>query len=305
MKKYLTYIAGITFSSIFGFSFLFTKEALEILKPFHLLGFRFGAAALALTLLLLLKIIKLDYSNKKLALLFLLALIQPGLYFIFETLGINLTTSSEAGMMIAIIPIVVTIMASIFLGEKPGLKQLIFVIISVTGVFFIILMRGNSDLGKNFLGIIYLLGAVVMAGIYNILSRKLSLKFKPVEITFIMMWSGAVFFNLIAVLKYNNSLYSYFQPLANIEVVTAVMYLGILSSVLAFFLMNYTLSKIEAARSAVFANLTTIISILAGVLIRGENFYWYQIVGGLLIIIGVWGTNYYGKAEKKVEEIPA
>lgn len=26
----------------------------------------------------------------------------------------------------------------------------------------------------------------------------------------------------------------------------------------------------------------------AGVVIRGENFYWYQLVGGILIIIGIW-----------------
>jgi len=68
-------------------------------------------------------------------------------------------------------------------------------------------------------------------------------------------------------------------------------------------MMNFILSKIEAAQSAVFANLTTIVSILAGVFIRGENFYWFQIVGGILIVIGVWGTNYYGKLKNKVEEL--
>ncbi|MFP4660932.1 MAG: DMT family transporter [Halanaerobiales bacterium] len=304
-NKYLPYIAGLTFSSIFGFSFMFTKEGLQLMKPFHLLGFRFGIAALALSILLILKVIKVDFKNKKMGLLALLAIVQPGLYFVFETLGIEMTTSSEAGMMIALIPVFVTILAAVFLKEKPSLIQLPFIILSVAGVIFIVLMRDSSGQTGKLLGIIYLLGAVIMAGIYNILSRKLSLSFKPLEITFIMMWSGAVFFNIMGFIKHSGGVLSYFSPITDIHVLGSVIYLGLLSSVVAFFMMNFTLSRIEAAQSAVFANLTTIVSILAGVFIRGESFYWYQIVGGILIVIGVWGTNYYGKLKHKVEELPA
>jgi drug/metabolite transporter (DMT)-like permease len=137
-----------------------------------------------------------------------------------------------------------------------------------------------------------------MGSIYNLLSRKLSLNFKPVEITFVMMWSGAIIFNILALMDYESGIKSYFTPLINSQVLISIIYLGIFSSVLAFFLMNFTLSKITAAQSAVFANLTTIVAILAGVFIRGEDFFWYQIVGGILIIIGVWGTNYFGKRKK-------
>jgi len=303
MKKYLPYIAGLTFSSIFGFSFMFTKEALELLEPFHLLAFRFSVAAISLSFLVVLNIIKINFKGKKMGLLILLAVVQPGLYFIFETLGIAMTTSSEAGMMIALIPVFVTILAAIFLKEKPALIQIPFIILSVAGVLFIVLMRDNSGQSGKLIGIIYLLGAVLMAGIYNILSRKLSLSFKPVEITYLMMWSGAVFFNILAIVKHRGGLYSYFTPLFNTQILISILYLGILSSVVAFLMMNYTLSQIEAAQAAVFANLTTIVSILAGVFIRGENFYWFQIVGGILIVAGVWGTNYYGKLKNKVKEL--
>ncbi len=305
MKKYLPYIAGITFSSIFGFSFMFTKEALEVIQPFHLLAFRFSLAALILSFLVLFNILKVNFRGKKMKSLILLAVVQPGLYFIFETKGIELTTSSEAGMMIALVPVFVTILAAIFLKEKPNFLQLPFIILSVAGVFFIILMRNNTELTGRLLGNIYLLGAVLMAGIYTILSRKLSLNFKPVEITFIMMWSGALFFNIMALINHGSKISSYLKPLTDPGVLISIIYLGLFSSVLAFFLMNYTLSKVEAAQSAVFANLTTIVSILAGVFIRGENFYWYQIIGGILIIIGVWGTNYFAQSKNKAKKIPA
>lgn len=299
MNKYLPYIAAFTSSSIFGFSFLFTKEGLELINPFHLLAFRFGLAALILTILSGFKFIKINYSKKKMNLLLLLAIIQPGLYFVFETLGINLTTSSEAGLMIALIPVAVTMLAIFFLHERPTLFQACSILLSVTGVFFIIFMKGLAEVNNNSVGLLLLSGAVLMAAFYNILSRKLSLDFNPIEITYVMMWIGAIFFNIISIYQFRGNISLYLLPLKNAKVLGSVLYLGILSSIVAFFLVNYALSKIEAAQSAIFANLSTVISILAGVLIRHEPFYWYQIIGSIMIITGVWGTSYFGSLKKK------
>lgn len=303
-KKYLPLLAGLTFSSIFGFTFMFTKEGLEVISTFHLLGFRFGLAAIMMTILYFLNIIEVDFSGKDLKGLFILASAQPGLYFIFETLGVNMTASSEAGLMISLIPVVVTILAAFFLNEKPGKKQLIFILLSVAGVIFIVLMKGSTEVANNFLGMLILGGAVLMGGIYNILSRKLSLDFSPIEITFVMIWYGTILFNIIAIFCYQGSFSGYFSPLLQLEVLIPVVYLGVLASVIAFFMMNYTLSRIQASQAAVFANFTTVVSIIAGVVFRGEPFYWFQFVGAALIIIGVWGTNYYGEIEQPAEELP-
>ncbi|SJZ62706.1 DMT family transporter [Selenihalanaerobacter shriftii] len=297
----LPILAGLFVATIFGFSFLFTKEGLEVLAPFHLLGFRFAIAAIILTVLKILGIIKVNFRGKKLGVLLLLTTFQPVAYFIFETLGVQITSSSEAGMMIALIPIFVTILAAVFLKEIPSKQQVIFITISVVGVLFIIVMKGNLDVKGQLKGLFILLGAVISGGIFNILSRKLSLKFKPVEITYIMMVIGAVVFNGISIIQHIGAgmLKQYFQPLENLNALIAIIYLGVLSSVLAFFLLNFMLSKIEASRSAVFTNLTTVISIIAGVVFRDEPFYWFHIIGGGLILLGVWGTNYYGNYEPK------
>ncbi|MTI47026.1 DMT family transporter [Sporosalibacterium faouarense] len=299
-EKIMPYIAGVIYSTIFGFSFMFTKKTLDFLTPFHLLGFRFAFAAIMLTILQLIGVIKINFKGKKLHLLMLLAFFQPVTYFICETIGINMTSSSEAGMMIALIPVFVTILATVFLKETPTLRQLIFILVSVAGVVFINLMKGSTDVSGNINGIFVLLGAIVSAGFFNILSRKSSFQFKPVEITFVMMWIGTIVFNSIAIIQHigNNNLRNYLQPLTNTSVITAILYLGILSSVIAFFMVNYMLSKIEASKSAVFANLTTIVSIFAGVVILKEDFYWFHFVGGGMILLGVWGTNYYGRMRK-------
>lgn len=299
-EKYLPYLSSTSAALIFGFSFLFTKEALYEIAAFHLLGLRFGSAVILLLILKAFNVIKVDYKEKNVKQLIPIALVQPAAYFSFETFGVKYTNSSEAGVMIAIIPVIVTILAVIFLKEIPSRMQVIFIGISVSGAIFIIIMKSN-EAGSRMIGLMVLLLAVLCASTSNILSRKLSVVFNPLEITFVMMCSGAVFFNGIAILQHlisGNVLY-YFEPLSNIKVVSAVLYLGILSSVLAFFLSHFTLSKIEASRSAVFANLSGVISILAGVLIRHEAFYWYQVVGAIMILTGVWGTNYFGS--KKLE----
>ncbi|QEK12775.1 DMT family transporter [Crassaminicella thermophila] len=303
-KKILPILAGVTTSIIFGFSFLFTKEALDYINPFDLLSLRFGTAALVLISLRSMGIIKTDYKGKNIKALFVLALFQPVLYFIFEIMGVSRTTTSEAGIMMALIPIVVTCLASVFLKEIPSKPQVASVFISLFGVCFVVLMKDMSTSG-SILGIFFLIGAVFCAAILNILSRKLSISFKPAEITLFMMCIGALFFNGISILNHGikGDMLNYIIKLKEIKVVIAVLYLGVLSSVVAFFLTNYNLSKLEASRAAVFANLTTVISVFAGVFIRKESFTIYQFLGTCMILLGVWGTNYYG--EKKEIRIKA
>jgi len=50
---------------------------------------------------------------------------------------------------------------------------------------------------------------------------------------------------------------------------------------------------------SVFSNFATLITILAGVLFLQEDFHLNHLIGGIMIIIGVIGTNYFGR--KNVE----
>lgn len=294
-EELLPILAGLLVAIIFGFSFTFTKGALEILDPFHLLGLRFLFASILLWTLRLLRVIKINFSGRRMKPLFFLALFQPVLYFICEVTGVDMTSASESGMMISLIPVVAAILGVIFLREKPSKKQWVFILLSVAGVIFITIMR-ESEVEGNFIGMLVLLGAVFSAGAFNILSRKSSIYFNAIEITFFMMMVGLVVFNGIAITDHllRGEIQTYLKPLLNPTALFAVAYLGILSSVVAFFMLNFMLSKIEATKSAVFGNLVTVVSIIAGILVLGEPFYWFHVVGAILILLGVWGTNYYG-----------
>lgn len=296
-SKILPVTAGIIDSFFFGFSFMFTRGALDTVSPLRLLGFRFALAALVLTLMRTAGLIRIDLQGKRLGQLFMVALFQPVLYFLCETYGVKLTSASEAGMMMGLIPVVVVALEIPFFKMVPAPRQLFSVLLSVAGVFFIVIMKGNVELGYSPAGTMLLLGAVMAAGMYNILSKKCSLDFKPVEITYIMMWAGALLFNGLALAEHLRARApgNYFAPLLDTGVLVAVVYLGVLSSVAAFFLLNFMLSRLSASLSATFANLTTVVAIVAGVVFRNEEFLWFQVVGAAMIVLGVFGATLYAR----------
>ena len=95
-KNYLPYFAGVCISLIFGLSFIFIKNAFDIMEPVQILAYRFAVAALVLTGLRALGIIKINLKGKNIRGLLLLTLFQPVSYFIFETLGLRFASSSES-----------------------------------------------------------------------------------------------------------------------------------------------------------------------------------------------------------------
>lgn len=296
-------LSGIGAAAIFGLSFLFSKMALNTAGIFELLSFRFLTAFSIMSLLVALKVIKVDYKGKDIKGLLLLGLMEPVIYFIFETYGIKYSSSSIAGLMIALIPIGVVTLSSYFLKEKPSALQLMFIVISVLGVMLIGVMGSSDSSGGNLLGILFLLGAVMSAASFTIISRKLSSDFTPMELTYSMMALGAVSFNAVSLVNHivNHNLANYLAPLKEHNFLISIGYLGILSSIVAYFLINFTLSKLEASKSAVVSNLATIVSIIGGVVILKEPFYYYHLIGSIFIILGVWGTNNY--EIKKVSEV--
>lgn len=301
-KDILAYIASFIYASIFGLSFLFSKKALDITTPFKLISFRFLLAFLVLSILILFKVIKVNYKGKNLKDLFILSMAQPVIYFIFETYGIKYSSSSYAGLMMALIPILVTIMGIFLLKEIPSKIQWFFILLSVSGVVFIVLMDSSPGSQNTLLGTVFLLIAVFVGSLYNILSRKSSVHFSSIEITYFMMGAGAIVFNIISFIidLVNEDLDNFFLPLLNIDFLISILYLGILSSITAFFLINFALSALPASKAVIFGNLATVISIIAGVIILKEAFYYYHVIGSIIIISGIVGTNYFNARKVKM-----
>jgi drug/metabolite transporter (DMT)-like permease len=300
-KVSLVHLAAIGFASIFGFSFMFSKIALDYVSPMGLIAYRYLVAFIVFELLRQLKVIRVQLDLSMIKPILLVSLFQPILYFIFEINGINRIKSSEAGMMIALIPIMVSLFSIIILKEKPKKIQWPFILMSVFGILYIQLSNNRLNLSVDVLGYILMGLAIVSAALYNIFSRIASLKVSAISLTYAMMLVGALTFNgiYLVILLLGGNMAAYFNNLMVTEVIGPILYLGIMASILAFFFMNYALSKLEAHVTSIYSNLATFISIVAGVLFLDEVLYYYHYIGSALIILGVYGTVYFSKGVKR------
>ncbi|SQB35117.1 DMT family transporter [Clostridium cochlearium] len=296
MKKNnkLVYIAAISYALITGLSFLFTKIALSISNPFDILAHRFTSSFIVVLILILFKLVKINYNMERIKKIIPLALLYPLMFFAFQTFGLQYASSSEAGILLASSPVFTLILARFFLNEKTNLLQKISIIISVLGVIYITLMKSSSFEFNNIKGIILLILSALSFSGYSVMAKILTKDFTSTELSFVMIIISFICFNTIAISKHliNGTLHTFITPIFNFKFVIAIIYLGVLSSLVTSLLTNYILSKIEASKMSVFSNLGTVISIVAGVIFLKEEIFYYHIIGSILIVGGVIGTNF-------------
>ncbi len=295
------HLAGVAFAVVFGFSFMFSKIALAYVTPVGLIAYRFLIAFLVFELLRITKVVKIRFKKANLIPLLLVAVFQPVLYFIFETYGLLKTSSGEAGMMIALIPIFVSIFSTLFLKEKPRKIQLFFILLSVAGILFIQFSKSQVEFAGQWVGFLLLFFAVISAALFNITSRSASKTLKPHEVTYFMMFAGALVFNVIYIIEllFEHRISDYYLNLQHLEIIWPILYLGIIASIGGFFLVNYALSKLPAHVSSIYSNLSTIVAIIAGATILSEQLFYYHYIGGAMIIIGVYGTVRSNRVSKR------
>ena len=298
------YAAALGYASIIGFSFLFVKISLTVTNAVDILAYRFTAAFLfAIIINLFTK--KLQKINlKDFRKILPLAIFYPTLFFLFQVTGLVYITTSEAGILQATIPIFTLILASFILKEDAGPLRKVSIILSVVGVMYIFIMNGVNVESYNWTGIILILLSTLSLAFYNVFARNLTRQYALFTLTFFMTFVGFIFFNSLAIVYHmiNNSLGSFFLPLHSIKFVGSIIYLGVLSSFLTSFLSNYALNKIEASRMSVFNNISILITIFAGIIFLNESIYYYHIIGAIIIIAGVFGTNYTGRNTKVLKK---
>ncbi len=295
------HLAGVAFASIFGLTFMFSKTALAYISPIGLIAYRFLLAFLVFEILRRVGVFKIRMRKDLMLPLILVGVFQPFLYFLFETYGLARTTSAEAGMMIALIPIFVSVFSSIILKERPTWLQMMFILLSVSGVIYIQLSQAIGTLEPEFLGYGLLFGAVLAAAAFNIASRSASRKANTYEITYFMMLFGAVSFNALYLIRLamGDGVEQYLGNLANITLLLPIIYLGVVGSIGGFALLNYALGVLEAHVISIYANLATIVALIAGAVFLQETLSVHHYIGAVMIIVGVYGTIRNNRAHKQ------
>ncbi|EQB3099488.1 DMT family transporter [Clostridium botulinum] len=295
--KKKAYVSAILYSIIIGFSFLFSKISLTFADPLDALAHRFTVSFIFAFVSVLLGWIKLDITKKDILSILPLSLFYPIMFFGFQIFGLVYIASSEAGIIQATIPIFTMIFSIIFLKERPSILQKLSILLSVAGVVYIFFMKGVNLKSNIFIGIVLILLSALSSSGNNVLARKMSGQYKPISLTYTVICIGFVFFNIVSIINHslNGTLNLYFKPFTSPLFIVSIFYLGILSSLVTSFLLNYSLSKIEASKMSVFNNLSTLITMMAGVVFLGEKLQYFHIIGSFMIILGIVGTNFGDK----------
>lgn len=285
-------LAALGCEALYGLSYIFTKQATNAASPITLLGWRFLVAFVVMSALILLHVVKVDFKGKKLRPLLLVAIFDPVLYFIGETFGISHTTASESGVFLACIPVAALIASALILRKYPTRQQVLGIAGTLIGVLVTVLAAGASA-SLSLVGYLFLVLAVVTYALYSVYVEKAS-AYTGIEITYIMLAAGALVFVLMALgeaLSHGTLPALISLPTQNLSFTVAVLYQGIGSSVLALFLSNFAIAKIGVNKTASFIGVSTVVSIIAGVLWLGEAFSGPQLLGALIITIGVYTAN--------------
>ena len=287
-----TYLALTTAVICWGLSFVATKIALLSFTPFCLIFFRFFTAALFFVFLLR-KTGLPEMTRKNVKSLILLAIMQPGLYFTFETIGLQYTSATKTSLIIATIPVVVLLLSSIFLKERIRRINTIGITLSLAGVALLVFGgHGQTNLQGMLIGDLMILGAVFSASIYMIMTRRLGQSISPVQITGIQIILGAVLFFPtflwdLPKLHWNE---------IRMDSIIAVIGLTLFATIGAFLCYNYALTKIPAARAAVCINGIPLVTVFGAWILLGETLSLLQFAGGGIVLISVFLANHTPKS---------
>lgn len=297
-------------SVIYGLSIFFTGNLIEQVDVLDVLALRFLMSFVALWLLKITRVLRITVGVKDIVRrtehtpyikpLLLAGLFEPVLYMVLETVGVSMTTDITAGVILSLSPIFSCINESLFLKEKSSFLQKVFLGIGIVGVMYIALNTDTSDGQNTVVGILCMFLAVISGTLFCVFSRKSSRHFSTFDITYITCMMGAAIFNVINVVRHivDGDILQYFAPLADVQNLIGFVYLSILSTIAATAMGNFALSRAKVSSLAAFGGVSTLVTIAAGVLLRNETLYAYQIIGIILIVIRMVGVSYIDMRKK-------
>jgi drug/metabolite transporter (DMT)-like permease len=267
--------------ALWGSSFIALKFAFAELPPMWVI---FGRMALGSLVFLLAWRWRgcFDYRPGDWRYLLALAACEPCLYFIFEALALQHTSATQAGMITALLPLLVALGAFVFLRERVALSTWAGFLLAVVGAVWLSLAsEADAHAPAPLLGNFYEFLAMLCATSYTLLLKFLSERYSPFILTAMQAFIGSLFFLPLALVT--EPLPSQFGVLG----VGSVIYLGVVVTVGAYGLYNFGVSHLPASQASGFTNLLPVFTLIFAALLLGESLTPAQYAAAALVFVGV------------------
>ena len=273
-----------------GGTFIAGRLLADSVSPADAAFMRFVLAAIALGVLTRLIDGRLHLPPKnQLVRLLLLGFTGVFSYNICFFSGLHHIEAGRASLIIALNPMVITIGAVLLFGERLTLLQYFGLLISLLGAVLVI---SNGDLSLLFSGGFgwgeaAIMGCVISWSAYSLIGRSVLKSMTPLSAVFYSAVFGSLMLlpaTMIDGVPPDPSSYSSQDWLS-------LLFLGILGTAAGFSLYYRAITKIGAPRSGVFINLVPLFSIVLAWLFLGETVNISVLIGGTILMSGVYLTN--------------
>lgn len=285
-------VSAVVVAVIWGLSFVAARVVLSTITPILLATVRFIIASLVFGPVVVEEVRRGRFLKPKdLTELLLLGFLSISIYFWLQYTGVKYAGAGVSALLVVgLIPIITGIASALVLGEKYGVQRVLGTGLGLSGVALIVvpgLLLDRID-WWFYLGVLCLLLNAVCWAIYSTLSRRLMSRVgRPLAVTSYVTVLGTLLLIPLS-LTSDWSLIRYLQP----EQWLSVLYLSLVCSCLGYFLWNFSLSKMDAVRAAVWLYLEPVAAFVGEALIFGGVPSSTTLVGGGAIIAGALFTNW-------------
>lgn len=297
MKDYKLLFAILTVAIVWGTTFLSIRIAVETIPAWFVAGIRQLLAGLIMLIILIsrkqLQWIGWKSLSYQLMISLLMLVIANGMTTVAE----ETVTSSLTSLISACSPILI-FLGSVALGlQKFSLRALIGVLMCFSGIV-IIFWDGIQDLQnpEYAMGMLFLFIAIAGWASGTLITKKMNVKNHTISLSLFYQFIFAGILQIIFAFLFSEN-YNFGNW--SIKSISAMLYLAIFGSVAAFFAYHYALTKVSPVQVSILAYVNTIISIFLSWLILDEKISTQFIIAAILIIVGVFVTNYNREMFKK------
>lgn len=302
--RYLNNLGNIRLSILFlilaniiwGASFPIYKWALADIPPFTFVFLRFYPAALMLLPFVYkdLEIQRRDWKD-----LILLSLIGITFTISCLILGLKLSASINAPIILSAGPIVLIVGSFFYLKEKLKQKVVAGTLVSLIGILVIVIMPlFKQGLDGNIIGNILLVLAAIGSVIHALLLKKILPNYKALTIAF---WSFLIGSLPLIPLYFIELDQTHWTANINLQVVVGIFVGAVLATAVAHSIYAYGIKYIKASEVGIFTYVDPIATIIIAIPLLNEQLTIPYLVGAIFVFLGIFiaeGRLHYHPLQK-------
>lgn len=273
--------------AIWSANFVVVKATIGVLGPLSFTSLRYVVAAVTLLAILRWRTGSIRVPRGYGRHLFLMGAMGFGAYQVLWTVGLTQITAGDSALLIAASPVFVALLAGAVGMDRLTAPKLSGALIAFAGVAVVIASGHELSLGASLLGDALTLSAAALWAVYTVAGARIMRVVDPLQATVWTVVSGAVVLAPLGAWELTTSPPASFPP----EAILAILYSGALAAGIANVFVFFAIRLIGPTRVTATQFLVPAGAVVLGAIFLQEPVGPPQVVGGAIIVLGVWLTR--------------